>query len=142
MLKSADVDRSFFGCIEIASAHAKIAGRANHAAGETERIIRENRPRRAIIILVGDGSDKRLDVQLGGTGFLARRIDALQATRRFLQSPAFTQGSVLDIVKILRQGSATLKERKKKILYYIVIIVLLLSLRWFPRIFVFNIRFV
>lgn len=62
MLKPADVDGTFLGRIKIASAHAKVAGRANHAAGETKRIVRQDRLGSAIVILVGDRSDERLDV--------------------------------------------------------------------------------
>lgn len=76
MLKTADINRPFLGRVKIASAHAKVAGRANHAASKTEWIVRENRFGRTIVILVGDGGDERLDVQLRRAGLLARRVDA------------------------------------------------------------------
>lgn len=108
MLKSADVDGSFLSRVEIASAHAEIAGRANHAAGETERIVREDRLRRAIVILVGDRSDERLDVQLRGAGLLAGCIGTLEATRCLPQSAALAQGGVLDVVEVLGERHAAL----------------------------------
>lgn len=77
MLKTADVDGSFLSRVEIASTHTKVAGRANHAAGETEWIVRENRFGRAIVILIGDGGDEGLDIQLRRAGLLARRVGAL-----------------------------------------------------------------
>lgn len=76
MLKSANVNRSFLGRIKITSAYAKVTGWTNHAAGEAERIVRQDRLGRTIIIPVRDRGDEGFDIQLRGTGFLARCIDA------------------------------------------------------------------
>lgn len=62
MLKTTNIDGSFFARVEITSAHAKVTGRANHTAGETKWIVRQNRFGRTIVILIGDGGNERLDV--------------------------------------------------------------------------------
>lgn len=76
MLQPSDVDGPFLRRVKIASAHAKIAGRAHHAAGKTEGIVGKDSLGGAIKILVRDRRDEGFNVQLRGAGFLARCISA------------------------------------------------------------------
>jgi hypothetical protein len=51
-----------------------------------------------------------LDVQLGGTALLARRIGTLQAARAFTQGRALAQGRVFDVIKVVRERPTVLVE--------------------------------
>lgn len=62
MLQSANIDRSLFAGLQIASPHTQIAGGAHHATGQTQRIVREDGLGRTVIVLVGDTGDEALDI--------------------------------------------------------------------------------
>lgn len=106
LLQAANVDGARLGGLQIAAADAQITGGTDHAAGQAERIVREDGLGGAIEILVGNGRDEALDVQLRGTGLLAGRIGALEAACCLLQGATLRQGRVLDILKVVGQCGA------------------------------------
>lgn len=67
LLEATDVDGSLLGRLQIAAAHAKIACRAHHATGQSQRIVGKDGLGRAVVVLVCDRSDETLYVQLGRT---------------------------------------------------------------------------
>lgn len=51
LLKSSNVDGSFLRRLKVASAHAQVAGRANHSAGQSQGIVGEYRFGRPVVVL-------------------------------------------------------------------------------------------
>lgn len=76
VLQASDIDRSFFGRLQIATAYTQVTRRTNHAAGQTQRIVGKDGFRRTIIVPVGDARYETFDVQLRWAGFLARSVSA------------------------------------------------------------------
>ena len=51
MLQTPDVNGPFFRGVEVAAAHTEVRRGANHAAGETQGVVRENGLGRSIVVL-------------------------------------------------------------------------------------------
>ena len=84
VLQPADVDGPLLRGVEVAAADAEVGGGADHAAGEAQGVVAEDGLGGAVVVLVGDGGDEGLDVQLGGAGLLARRVRTLQTSAMFI----------------------------------------------------------
>lgn len=106
LLQAANVDGTRLGGLQIATAHTEIAGGTDHAAGQSQWIVREDCLGGTIEILVGNARDEALDVQLRGTGLLARRIGAFQAASGLLECSALRQCRVLDVLEVVGQRAA------------------------------------
>lgn len=122
VLQAADVDRPLLGGVQIAAAHAQVRGRADHAAGEAQRIVRQDGLGGAVVVLniikrneinktplfqpkltnlIGDHPDESFNVELSGTALLARRIGTLQTAGSLLEGASFAQRGVLDVVPVV-----------------------------------------
>ena len=67
--------------IQITPSHTEVRGGANHATGQTQGVVAQDGLGRAVVVLVGDGGDEALHVQLGRTGLLAGSIRTFQTSR-------------------------------------------------------------
>ena len=73
--------RTSCGCVQVAPADTKVRGRSTRQA---LGVVREHSLGGAIVVDVGNGCDKALDVELGGTTLLTRSVRTLEATLGFL----------------------------------------------------------
>lgn len=109
MLKTSNVDCSFFRRFQIAGSHAKVACWTHHSTSETKRIIGENCFGCTIIIFGGNAPNKTFHVQLRRTRLLTRSVSTFQASISFLQCSTLAQRCMLDVVKVIVEWWATLK---------------------------------
>ena len=63
--------------VQIAAPDAEVGGGADHAAGQAQGVVAQDGLGGAVVVLVGDGGDEGLDIQLCGTGLLTRSICTL-----------------------------------------------------------------
>lgn len=66
--------------IQITSAHTEVGGGADHAAGQPQGVVTQDGLGGTVVVLVGDGRDEALHVQLGGAGLLAGSVRTFQAS--------------------------------------------------------------
>ena len=81
LLQTSDIDRTFLGCIHVAPVDTKVRG---HSTRQAQGFVREHSLGGAIVVAVGNGCDKALDVELRGATLLTRSVRALEAMLGFL----------------------------------------------------------
>ena len=69
--------------VQITTAHTEVGGGADHAAGQPQGVVTQDGLGGTIVVLVGDGRDEALHVQLGRTGLLAWSIRTFQTSREY-----------------------------------------------------------
>ena len=104
LLQPANVDGAALRGCHVAAPGAQVGRGAHHAAREPQRVVRQDLLGRSVVVLVADGRDERLDVDLRGAAALARRVHAAQAALRLLDSRRLRQRRVLGVVKVVRDG--------------------------------------
>ena len=81
LLQTGNVDRSTLGVGEIAASSTELRSHAEVGARGSDGILIENHLRRAVKVARLNAGDKGLDVNVGRTAFLTRRIGTLEAAR-------------------------------------------------------------
>ena len=66
--------------VQITSSHTEVGGGADHAAGQPQGVVTQYGLGGPVVVLVGDGRDEALHVQLGRTGLLAGSVRTLQTS--------------------------------------------------------------
>lgn len=52
MLQTPDIDSALLACVQVAASDAEVAGGTDHATGQTQRVVREDRLRCSIVVLL------------------------------------------------------------------------------------------
>ncbi len=103
LLETRDVNGTVGGVGEVAAASTEVGSGANHATGETARVVRHDDLGGTVPVAVRNAGDETLDINRGGAALLTRSISTLEAASGLTDGVSLLHSGGLDVGKVVQE---------------------------------------